>query len=165
LWRHDTLGGAGTSDSSEFTDTASFSVQLNPQWSVDSGYSFSQLNFQGSTFSNLIPGAGQTRLIAFNSGTSHPFTGPLNCRPTDWLRLGQAARTTRSTPAGGLLESETSFTDTSSTVSAEHRWHGFDLTGSYTGRFQLAGTTLERSPSSWSNSFTGRIGWGDVRYV
>jgi len=165
LWRHDTLGGAGSSDSSEFTDTASFNVQLNPQWSVDSGYSFSQLNFQGSTFSNLIPGAGQTRLIALNSGTSHTFTGRVNYRPTDWLRLSQEARTTRSTPAEGLLESETSFTDTSSTVSAEHRWHGFDLNGSYTGRFQLAGTTLDRSPSSWSNSFIGRIGWGDVRYV
>jgi hypothetical protein len=29
----------------------------------------------------------------------------------------------------------------------------------------LAGTTLNNAPNSWSNSLTGRVGWGDARYV
>jgi hypothetical protein len=86
-------------------------------------------------------------------------------RPSDWLRLSQEVRTIRSSPAVPAIESRTSFTESASTISAEHRLAGFDLLGGYTGRFQLAGTTLDNSPNSWSNSFIGRAGWGDVRYV
>jgi hypothetical protein len=37
--------------------------------------------------------------------------------------------------------------------------------GAYTGRYQLAGTTLDKAPNSWSNSFNGRASWGDSRYL
>lgn len=165
LWRHDALGGDGFSDSREFTDIANFTVQLNRQWSVDTGYGFSKVDFEGSNFGRLIPGGGPTQVISISSGTSNTFTGRVSYRPTDWLRLTQEARTTRSSPTQGLLDSRTSFTDTSSTVSAEHRWHGFDLMGTYIGRYQLSGTTLNESPSSWSNSYIARVAWGDARNV
>ncbi|MBZ5522490.1 MAG: hypothetical protein LAP21_09645 [Acidobacteriia bacterium] len=165
VWRKDHLGGDGNSSSAEYTDTASFNVQLNSKVMLDAGYGFSQVGFEGTGFNTLISGGIPIQSIFLVSSSSHTASGRADYRPNDWLRLTQEVRTVRSTPAVATLESRTSFTETSSTVSAEHRVAGFDLLGAYTGRFQLSGTTLGNAPSSWSNSFTGRAGWGDVRYV
>jgi hypothetical protein len=131
---------------------------------VGASYAFSKIDFEGDGFGNLlVPGAGQVSLVSLISSTTNSASGRVDYRPWNWLRLTEELRDTFSTPAVAVVESRTSFTESDSTIAADHRWHGFDLAGSYTGRFQIAGTTLERAPNSWSNSFTGRIGWGDAR--
>ncbi|MBZ5527574.1 MAG: hypothetical protein LAN71_06715 [Acidobacteriia bacterium] len=166
VWRQDHLGGDGTSDNNEFTNNVNFSVQLTPRLSLDTGYAFTRVGFEGTAFDNtVVPGGGPIQVLSLVSSTANALSGQLGYRPFRGLRLGQEVRSVRSTPAAGVLESRTSFTETASSVSGERRWRGLDLQGSYTGRFQVSGTTLERSPNSWSNSFIGRIGWGDARTV
>lgn len=165
IWRHDHLGGDGTSDTSDITNTASFNVQLTPKIMVDAAYGYSQVGFEGTGINTLVSG-NPIQTIALVSSTSNSVSGRLDYRPMEWLRLTQEVRTIHSAPAlGTTLESRTSFTETASSISADHRLAGFDLQGLYTGRFQLAGTTLDNSPNSWSNSFSGRAGWGDVRWA
>lgn len=163
LFRHNSLDANASSDSRELTDTAHFDDRLTEKLSVNTGYSFSQVNFESSNFGALLPGAGLTQLIALTSNTSHGVTGGLSYRLKQWLRIGQEVRYTHVTPVATAAESRLSFTETESTVSADHRWHGLDLSGTYSGRFQVVSTTLGRLPNAWSNGFSGRIGWGDVR--
>lgn len=164
IWRKDSLAGDGTSKSSELTNNAVFDVQLTPKVLVGASYAFSKIDFEGDGFGSLLlPGAGQVSVVSLVSNTANSASGRLDYRPWAWLRLTEELRSTFNSPAAGLVESRTSFTETDSTIAADHRWHSFDFAGSYTGRFQIAGTTLDRSPNSWSNSFTGRVGWGDAR--
>ena len=164
LWRHDQLSGDGNNRSSEKTDTANFDVQVTPRVSLNAGYAFTQVNFNGTNFSGVLgPGGALVQLLSFSSSVSNAVSGRVEYRPWEWLRFSQDVRTVRTTPLAMATESRTSFTDTASTVSADHHWRTFELMGSYTGRFQLTGTTLENSPNSWSNSFTGRVGWGNVQ--
>jgi hypothetical protein len=166
VWRHDQLSGDGNNRSSEFTNNANFDVQVTQRVTVNAGYSFSQVDFSGSSFNGVLgPGGALVQVLSLASSTSNAFSGRVDYRPWDWLRLSQDVRTVRTSPLPGIIESRTSFTDTASTVSAEHRWRNFDAMGSYTGRFQLAGTTLDHTPDSWSNSFSGRLGWGNVQRV
>jgi hypothetical protein len=164
IWRKDSLAGDGTSRSSELTNNAVFDVQLTPKVLVGASYAFSKIDFEGDGFGSLLlPGAGQVSVVSLVSNTANSASGRLDYRPWAWLRLTEELRSTFNSPAAGLVESRTSFTESDSTIAADHRWHSFDFAGSYTGRFQIAGTTLDRSPNSWSNSFTGRVGWGDAR--
>ncbi len=164
FWQSNHLGGDGTSDSSELTNIATFDVQVHPKVMLGTGYSFTEVDTNNvSVLQN--PGAAPITFINFVSSTSNSATGRVDYKPFTWLRMTQEMRTTLTTPIPGVAESETSFTDTASTITADHVWRGFDLLGSYTGRFEMAGTTLENQPNQWSNSFMGRIGWGDVRYV
>ncbi|HET9839264.1 MAG TPA: hypothetical protein VFR84_13605 [Candidatus Angelobacter sp.] len=164
LWRHDQLSGDGNNRSSEQTDTANFDVQVTPRVSLNAGYAFTQVDFNGTNFSGVLgPGGALVQLLSFSSSVSNAVSGRVDYRPWEWLRFSQDVRTVRTTPLATATESRTSFTDTASTVSADHHWRTFELMGSYTGRFQLTGTTLENSPNSWSNSFMGRVGWGNVQ--
>jgi hypothetical protein len=165
IWRKDHLGGDGTSRSSELTNNANFNVQLSEHVSMDVGYGFSQLDFQGDGFGNILLPGGAVQVISLASSTSNAATGRVDYHPKDWLRFTQEVRTTLSSPIAGITESRTSFTETASTVAANHRWRNFDVMGAYTGRYQLAGTTLDKAPNSWSNSFNGRASWGDSRYL
>lgn len=166
IWRHDSLAGDGNNRSSELTNNASFDVQVTPRVTLNAGYGFAQVDFSGSAFNGLLaPGGSPVQVLSLSANTSNSFSGRVDCRPWNWLRVSQDVRTVRTSPLAGVVESRTSFTDTASTVSAEHRWRDFDLMGAYTGRFQLAATTLDRVPDSWSNSFMGRAGWGNVQYV
>ena len=166
VWRRDQLAGDGTSKSDEFTNSANFDVQLNPKVLVGAAYAFSQVDFEGDGFGGLlVPGAGQVSLVSLVSSTANSASGHVDYRPLEWLHLIQELRTTFSTPFISAVESRTSFTESASTIAAAHHWIGLDLSGSYTGRFQLAGTTLDNAPNSWSNSFSGRIAWGKLRHV
>ena len=166
IWRNDSLAGDGTSTSGEITNNAIFDVQVHPKVTLGASYAFSKIDFEGDGLQTLlVPGAGQIAVVSLVSSISNSGAGHVEYRPLDWLRLIQEVRTTFSTPTTGVVESRTSFTESDSTVAADHHWAGFDLSGSYTGKFQLAGTTLDNSPNSWSNNFAGRIGWGDVRRV
>jgi hypothetical protein len=166
IWRHDQLSGDGNNRSSEFTDNLNFDVQVTPKVSLNAGYGFAQVDFSGTAFNGLLgPGGGLVQLVSLSSSTSHAVSGRVDYRPWNWLRVSQDIRTARASPFGGVIESRTSFTDTASTIEADHRWRDFDVMGTYTGRFQLAGTTLDRTPDSWSNSFAGRVGWGNVQRV
>jgi hypothetical protein len=166
IWRHDSLSGDGNNRSSEFTDNVNFDVQVTPRVTLAAGYGFARVDFSGGSFNGVI-GSGGTpvQVLSIASSTSNSVSGRVDYRPWDWLRFSQDVRTVRLTPIAGIAESETSFTDTASTVAAEHRWRSLDLMGSYTGRYQLTGTTLNNTPDSWSNSFTGRVGWGNVQRV
>lgn len=165
VWRDDHLAGDGSTNSKEFTNNATFDVQLHPKVSVTAGYAFSQVTFQNNGFASLISGTGPIQLLSLVSSTSNSVSGRVDYHPFSWLRLTQDIREALLSPVDNALESQTSFTDTASTVEADHRWHSFDLMGSYTGRFQITGTSLDRTPNSWSNSFMGRVGWGDPRYL
>ncbi|MBZ5532844.1 MAG: hypothetical protein LAO20_15550 [Acidobacteriia bacterium] len=166
VWRRDHLGGDGTSKSSELTNNANFNLQVTQHVSVDAGYGFSQLDFQGDGFGNvLVPGGGTVQVVSFASSTSNSVNGRVDYHPLDWLRFTEEVRTALFTPAAGVAESRTSFTEMASSIAANHRWRSLELSGAYTGRFQLSGTTLDHAPDSWSNSFNGRVGWGDARYV
>ncbi len=159
------LGPNGNSDSTELTSHANLNLRLSTRWSAQAGYAFSQVDFNSSNFSANIPGAGQTQVISLTSSTAHALSGRLEYHPKDWLRLSQELRTTLTSPIEQAAESRTSQTESVSTVTAEHRVHGFDLMGSYSGRYQLSSTTLDRSPDSWSNGFNARVGWGSTRTV
>ena len=166
IWRRDHLGGDGSSDTTEFDNTANFDMQVAERVTASAGYSFQKLDFTGGGFNQaIVPGGGGLQVIPLLSTTSNSVSGRVDYHPWNWLRLNQEVRNTQSSPVPGILESRTSFTDTTSTVTADRHWMGFDLMGSYSGQFQLAGTTLDHSPSSWSNSYSGRVGWGDVRYA
>lgn len=166
IWRHDSLSGDGNNRSSEFTDNVNFDVQVTPRVTLAAGYSFTQVDFSGGSFNSILgPGGTPVQVLSISSSTSNAVSGRVDYRPWDWLRLSQDVRTVFISPLASIAESQTSFTDTASTIAAEHRWRGFDLIGSYTGRYQLAGTTLSNTPDSWSNSFMGRVGWGNVQRV
>lgn len=166
VWRRDNLIGDGNSTNAEYTDNVTFSMQVSPKISIDAGYGFAKVDFEGTGIPGVsFPGTGPLQLISLVSSSSHTGSGRLGYRPLKWLRLLQEVRTIRLSPATGVIESRTSFSETASTVSAEQRWRGLDLMASYTGRFQLTGTTLSHLPNSWSNSYRGRVGWGNVRYV
>lgn len=166
IGRHDSLTGDGDNRSSELTNNASVDVQITPHITLDAGYGFSQVDFSGSAFNGLLtPDGTPVQLLALSANTSNAINGRIDYRPIAWLRISQDIRTVHTSPLSGAIESRTSFTDTASTVSAEHRWRDLDLSGGYTGRFQLAATTLDRTPDSWSNSFTGRVGWGNAQRV
>lgn len=166
VWRHDSLSGDGNNRSSEFTNNVNFDVQVTPHVTLAAGYGFARVDFSGASFNGVLgPGGALVQVLSLSSSTSNAFSGRVDYHPWDWLRLSQDVRTVLNTPLSGIAESRTSFTDTASTIAAEHRWRNLDVMGSYTGRFQLTGTTLDRSPDSWSNSFTGRIGWGNVKRV
>jgi hypothetical protein len=158
------LAGDGSSNTSEMTNDLIFDAQVHPKLVLSAGYSFAQLDSNNVSFSNaLAPGAGPVQLISLLASTSHSIVARGDYHPFKWLRLSQDIRDRYITPVPGALESETSFTDTASTVLAEHRWHSFDFLGSYTGRFQMARTTLDNTPNQWSNSLMGRVAWGEVR--
>jgi hypothetical protein len=166
LWRHDSLSGDGSNRTSEFTNNVNFDVQVTPRVTLAAGYGFTKVDFSGGSFNGVLgPGSTPVQVLSIASSTSNSVSGRVDYRPWDWLRFSQDVRTVRLTPISGVTESETSFTDTASTVAAEHRWRSLDLMGSYTGRYQLTGTTLNNTPDSWSNSFTGRVGWGNVQRV
>lgn len=166
LWRNNHLAGDGSSDTREFDDNVNFDMQMNERLSVGTGYSFQKLDFSGTDFSQtVVPAGAGLQVISLVSSTSNTLSGRVAYRPWNWLRLSQELRNTQTSPVPGIVETRTSFTDTTSTVSAEHRYLGFDLSGSYSGQFQRAGTNLDHSPNSWSNSYSGRIGWGDVKYA
>lgn len=164
VWQEDHLANDGSSNTSEMVNNATFDVQVHPKVLLSAGYAFTQLDSNNVSFTNpLAPGAGPVQLISLLASTSNSAVGRADYHPVEWLRLSQDIRYTHSTPISGVAESETSFTDTASTVTAEHRWRSFDFLGSYTGRFQMAATTLDNTPTEWSNSAMGRIAWGDVR--
>jgi len=166
IWRKDSLAGDGESKSGEITNNATFDVQVHPKVLLGASYAFSKIDFEGDGLQTiLVPGAGQVSVVSLVSSISNSGAGRVEYRPLGWLHLIQEVRTTFSTPTAGVVESRTSFTESDSTVAADHHWAGFDLSSSYTGKFQLAGTTLDNAPNSWSNNFAGRIGWGDVRRV
>ncbi|MGE5323465.1 MAG: hypothetical protein ACM3SW_11410 [Actinomycetota bacterium] len=166
VWQEDHLAGDGSSNTSEMTNNATFDVQVHPKVMLTAGYAFTQLDSNNVSFTNpLGPGSAPVQLISLLASTSHSAVGRVDYHPVEWLRLSQDVRETFSTPVPGVTESETSFTDTASSVTAEHRWHRFDFLGSYIGRFQMADTTLDNTPTQWSNSGMGRIAWGDVRYL
>jgi len=164
IWRHDSLSGDGNNRSSEFTDNVNFSFQATPRVTLDAGYGFARVDFSGEAFNSILaPGGAPVQVLSLISSTSNSFSGRVDYRLLDWLRLSQDVRTVFTSPIAGIAESRTSFTDTASTIAAEHRWRSLELMGSYTGRFQITGTTLDNTPNSWSNSFTGRIAWGNVQ--
>lgn len=166
VWREDHLAGDGSSSSKELTNNATFDVQIHPKVSLSAGYAFTQVEFLNNGLINAqVAGGGPIQVISLASSNSNSLLGRVDYRPFSWLRLSQDLRETYLTPIDGMAESQTSFTDTSSTLEANHRWKRFDFLGAYTGRFQLAGTTLENKPNSWSNSFIGRVGWGDARFL
>jgi hypothetical protein len=166
VWRNDHLGGDGITNSDEFTDNVNLDVQLTPKLGLSTGYGFSQIDFasSGSSANTLLPGSA-LQVLSLVANTSHTISGRANYRILDWLRFTQDVRTTLSTPTATIAESETAFTESASTIAASHRWRGFDLAGSYTGRYQISDTTLDNTPSAWSNGFDGRIGWGNVKNV
>ncbi len=164
LWRHDSLTGDGNDHSSEFTDNVNFDIQVAPRVTLAAGYGFAKVDFSGGSFNGALgPGGTPVQVLSISSSTSNSVSGRVDYRPWDWVRVSQDVRTVRTTPIAGVAESETSFTDTASTIAAEHRWRSLDLMGSYTGRYQITGTSLDHTPDSWSNSFTGRLGWGNVQ--
>lgn len=165
-WWHDSLSGDGNNSSSEYDNNLNFDYEVTPRVTMSTGAAFTRISFDGTAFSGtLTPGSNPIEVLAFTSSTAETFSGRVDYRPKDWLRLSQDVRTSLTSPLSGIQESQTLFTDTASTVAAEHRWRSFDLMGSYTGRFELAGTNLDNTPNSWSNSFTGRVGWGNVKRV
>jgi hypothetical protein len=62
-------------------------------------------------------------------------------------------------------EAETSETDSFTGGHFAKVWRGLDLGATYTGHFQLMGTTLGHHPTTFSNGLEGRVGWGDPRRV
>ena len=164
--RMDHLGSDGISKSDEFTDNVNFDMQFTPKLGLSAGYGFAQIDFEssGSSASNLLPGSA-LQVLSLVGNTSHTISGRVSYHPLDWLRFTQDVRTTLSTPTATIAESETAFTETASTVAASHRWRSFDLAGSYTGRYQISNTTLDNTPSAWSNGFDGRVAWGNVKNV
>lgn len=166
IWRHDRLSGDGNNRSSEFTDTVNLDVQVTRRVTLAAAYGFAQVDFSGESFNGVLaPGGSPVQVISLASSSSNSVSGRVDYRPWDWLRFSQDVRTARISPIATVAESQTSLTDTASTIAAEHRWRGLDLMGSYTGRYQLVGTTLENTPDSWSNSFSGRVSWGNVNRV
>jgi len=163
VWRDEHLQGDGSTSNKELTNNATFDVQLHPKVSLTAGYAFSQVAFQNSSFATQLPGSCPIQLLSLVASHSNSVTGRIDYHPLSWLRLSQDIREAFYSPATGVVESQLSYTDTDSTIEASHRWRSFDFTGSYTGRFQIDSTTLDQTPSSWSNSFTGRVAWGDAR--
>lgn len=166
IWRDQRLAGDGSSNSRELGNNATLNLQVHPKVALSAGYGFTQVEFENNGLINTpVPGGGPIQVVSLFSSTSNSFTGQVDYHPFGWLRLTQDVRNILLTPLNGVAESQTSFTDTASTVEADHHWRSFDLMGAYTGRFQMTGTSLDRTPNSWSNSFIGRVGWGDVRRV
>jgi len=162
-WRDEHLEGDGSTRNKELTDSVTFDVQLHPKVFLTAGYAFSQVEFQNNNFASQLPGTGPIQLLSLVANHSNSVTGRVDYHPYSWLRLSQDIRKAFYSPSVGVVESQLSYTDTDSTVEASHRWRRFDFMGSYTGRFQIDSTTLDRAPSSWSNSFTERVAWGDAR--
>ena len=163
VWRDEHLEGDGSTSNKELTSNATFDVQLHPKVFLTAGYAFSQVEFQNNNFAPQLPGTGPIQLLSLVASHSNSVTGRVDYHPFNWLRLSQDIREAFYSPSTSVVESQLSYTDTDSTIEASHRWHSFDFMGSYTGRFQIDSTTLDQTPSSWSNSFMARVAWGDAR--
>ena len=159
------LGAGNNTDSQEMTNSVNFDAQLTSKWSAQAGYAHSSIDFNNTGLVSNLANAGTTRIIALSSSEAHSITGRANYQVLPWLRLTEELRETRLTPAETVVESRVGLTESVSTVAFERRLRSFDVNASYSGTYQLTGTTLDQSPSSWSNGVNARIGWGSTQRV
>jgi hypothetical protein len=153
----------------QFTDAYAASqlqIQHTPKLSSNYYYTFSNISQSGETSLDEIEGSSSNiSLIQIPAFTSNTFGGVVDYRVTPSVTLFQQLQEYRVTAFQGVAEAETSEFDSMSGASFGRTWRGLELGGTYTGHFQLLGTTLGHHPETFSNNVEGRVGWGAPRRV
>ncbi len=153
----------------QFTDAYAISqLQINhtPKLSSNYFYTFTNTSQGGETSLNGTEGnSSNLSLIQLPAFTSNTFGGGVDYRVIPSVTLFQQVQEYRVTAVQGVAEAETSEFDSMSGASFGRAWRGLELGGTYTGHFQLLGTTLGHHPATFSNDVEGRVAWGAPRRV
>ena len=165
-WQEERLLGQ---PAGQFTDAYAISqLQINhtPKLSSNYFYTFTNISQSGETSLNGTEGnSSNLSLIQLPAFTSNTFGGGVDYRVIPSVTLFQQVQEYRVTAVQGVAEAETSEFDSMSGASFGRAWRGLELGGTYTGHFQLLGTTLGHHPATFSNDVEGRVAWGDPRRV
>lgn len=165
LWRTDRIPDQGTNSASELSNTALISIQHTPKLSSSYSYSYIRVGFGSLGSLNPSPVPGDITLILPATFAAHSVSGSVGYAPKSWLRLTQSLRYTRTTPNARAVEAQETLAEAQSTIGVQKSWHQVDFDASYGPRLQRLTTNLGRSTHAFSNDFTGRIMWGDMRRV
>ena len=154
--------------SGQFTDafaTAQLGIDHTPKLSSNYFYSFSRMSSNGEV-SEAATGSSVS-LLQVPPADSVIFGGGVQYRLTRALDLFQQFQQYRVTPvqSAGVVEAETSLTDSRSGAFFTKGWRGLDLAARYTGDLQMGGTNLGHHPTTFSNDVDGRVAWGNPRRV
>jgi hypothetical protein len=153
--------GQGTSLSDDLLYSANLQWQHTQKLSSHYSYAFSHLhennNFTGTASGVTVLNPPTLDTQSVGAEVDYQLAQP--------IRIFQGVQYAHLTPLSDGIESETSFLESSSGVSVVKRWHGLDLSGTYTGRLQTLGTNFGHTGRTWSNNGDTRVGWGDARKV
>jgi hypothetical protein len=165
LRRNDQLPGQGSSLSSELTNHAVLSIQHSEKLSSSYSYSFSRVSYESQFAPTSLPGVGNTGLVLPAAINAHTLAAAVNYTLTSWLRFSQQVRYSHMTPFTQTAEAQQSLLEAQPSVSFQKTWHHLDFSARYGPRFQRLTTNLDRAANSFSNSFDGRLNWGDVHLL
>ncbi len=149
----------------QFTDayvTSQLQIKHTPKLSSNYYYTFTNISQSGANSLTGTEGTGSNlSLIQVPAFTSNSLGAGVNYQVIPSVNLFQQVQEYRVTAVEGVAEAETSEFDSLSGVSFGRTWRGLELGGTYTGHYQLLGTTLGHHPTTFSNDLQGRVGWGD----
>lgn len=157
------LGAAGSTDSSDLRDSATFQFAVTPKLTTSSYYTFEHV----TATTNLVQPVGSISAGTTNfSSDSHAAGGEVDYRIWKPITIFENVRYIHSTPIADLpVETIESGIQSDSGVRALTTWKRIELSGTYTGRFDHVGTSFDHQLQTWSNSFSGRAAWGNVQRV
>lgn len=155
--------GDGTSLNDDLLLSTSLQLQHTSKLSTHYSYSYSHLNQENTDGSNTTGSA--LNILAVPTFDTQSITAEVDYQLLPSLRVFENAQYQRLTPFSNTLESETSYMQLNSGVTAIRKWKGFDLSATYVGQFQSLGTSFDNRGNSFSNNVDARVGWGQSKTV
>jgi len=156
-------GIIGTGDSTVAGTNTTFNYRFSPKLIAHTDYNYGRTKAE-TTLSPDNP-LGVPVALVQPSYSQHDAEGGLEYLPFTGLALSGALHYTAISPQVTTGEYVTSLITPMGSVSAHHRWHGFDVGGSYSVAVNRMTTNLGNSPQGLSHNVIGNVGWGNVRRV
>ena len=153
--------GDGSSLNDDLLLSTSLQLQHSSKLSTHYSYTYSQLNQQNTSGST----GSAISILATPTFDTQSITGEVDYQLLPSLRVFENAQYQHLTPFSQTLESQTSYWQLNSGVTAVKKWKGFDLSATYVGRFQSLGTSFDNRGNSFSNNVDARVGWGQSKSV
>ncbi|HZQ71060.1 MAG TPA: hypothetical protein VFA68_21220 [Terriglobales bacterium] len=151
--------GTGTSLTDSLLLSESLMVQHTEKLSTHYSYSLSRQ----SVVNDFTPAPGGLTVLNLPALNSHTVSTGVDYQWFKPIRVFETVRYDRLSPFSDTFESQTSYLQSSSGVTLQKRFRGFDVNATYAGQFQRLGTNLENFGNTFSSNVDARIGWGDVK--
>ncbi|MCL6480876.1 MAG: hypothetical protein K6U02_04040 [Firmicutes bacterium] len=159
-WRRNQFQNGAASSASESYTSTNLILHPTSRLRASAGYNFVRVELQ----ENRPLGAPFVVLQA-PTFSAHLVSARLEYRLTGQLNLFQDLRYFHTSPPQTELEVRKTLTESLSGANYRTRWHGAELSASYTGRLQAIRTTRGARAHTFSNDVEGRITWGQLRSV